>query len=169
MKIRISIFSIRNIALLFYINLSLTAYSEEAYVYCANKNKDWHWLTDVDNKYVSVSGKWKHFETEKVRFSYFLLDDVLKYVAFKIQCENLHGKSFDSPQPARKGSSVWSPFALSDSIYFNGIIQCHQIFKYFNFSQIDHRKYRKTFLREGLPYSDPDFIFITEKQVLDEC
>ncbi|WP_186648116.1 hypothetical protein [Fluviispira vulneris] len=103
------------------ISIADIACAGETYVYCADENKNWHWLSGGT---ITVSGYW---DTASVRrglyFNYFIITKGLDEVkALRDKCVNEFGSNYIFAQPADSSLQRWSLFAINDDTFVSGIV-----------------------------------------------
>ncbi|APJ04477.1 hypothetical protein [Silvanigrella aquatica] len=111
-----------------FFNAVVPAFSQEvsinsAYVYCADENKNWHWLDDGETK---IEGQWLKFSIEKNSLTYtyyFIVGDSLdKIENLRKECQKKFGKEFHYAQPATINTLGWYRFATHNLITAPGHI-----------------------------------------------
>ena len=107
--------SILSSLLIFNANIS----AEETSVFCADKNKNWHWLNKGKTK---VKGKWGgKMLNDTYYFNYFILEDGIRTIwTLKFKCFQEFGGDFIYAQPANSAFSEWYPFALNEDNILGG-------------------------------------------------
>lgn len=107
-----------------FITLFLFIYKKETLaaevkVYCSDRNKNWHWL---DNGNEKVTGKWNaKYKNQSTYFIYFIIDNGISEVdRLKAKCISEFGKDFLYAQPFLPHSGIWIPFAINDDQFIDG-------------------------------------------------
>ncbi len=96
-------------------------YAVETYVYCADENGKWYWLSGGT---IKVSGYW---DTASIRrgmyFNYFVITNGLDEVkALRDKCTKEFGTNYIYAQPADSSLQRWSLFAIDDDTFVKGIV-----------------------------------------------
>lgn len=97
------------------------SHAVETYVYCADENKNWYWLSKGT---IKVEGRW---ETEDAKnglyFNYFIITKGLEEVqALRERCLVEFGASYIYAQPADSSTQRWSLFAIDENTLVDGIV-----------------------------------------------
>lgn len=94
--------------------------AKEFFVYCSDKNQNWHWLDQGNYK---VTGTWEMNRTnQNYYFYHFVLDGgISEYQNIRLKCIKEFGKEFHITQPAYNHIQIWVPFSLNG----NKILQGH--------------------------------------------
>ncbi len=89
-------------------------------VYCANKDRKWHWLKDSQNQYISIKGEKKIIyhvhEEDVISVDYFNIsgsDAENKMNDLKQKCISSFGPEFEFVQPAQTRMSDWILFSIN--------------------------------------------------------